>query len=151
MSQMGQINQVGQIIISSDKNELDVEKTHGFLKRSTWAAKRTRETLLKSIQNSICFGAYVDGHDGQGGQQVAFARVVTDGCTFAYLCDVFVDEAYRGRGISKQMMTEIMKHPELQSFRRFTLATKDAHGLYAQFGFQNVDAGRFMQIQHDGV
>ena len=133
------------VLISADKKLIDIERTHGFLKRSSWAASRTRETLLKSIENSICFGAYV------GGTQVAFARVVTDGCTFAYLCDVFVDEDFRGRGISKRLMAELMRHPELQSFRRFTLATKDAHGLYRKFGFQNVEADRFMEIKRDGV
>lgn len=134
-----------QVAISADKDLLDIEITHGFLKRSSWAANRTRETLIKSIQNSICFGAYFEN------KQVAFARVVSDGCTFAYLCDVFVDERYRGKGISKLLMSEIMKHPELQSFRRFTLATKDAHGLYAKYGFQSVDANRFMEIKNDSV
>lgn len=133
------------LIISDDKTRLDIETTHGFLKRSAWAAHRTRETLCKSIQNSICFGAYLDG------RQIAFARVVTDGCTFAYLCDVFVDEAFRGRGVSKRVMAEVMRHPELQSFRRFTLATQDAHGLYAKFGFQPVPPNRFMEIRNDRV
>src|SRR5437868_3466284 len=114
------MNAETKLIISTDKRLLDIDITHGFLKRSSWAANRSRATLVKSIENSICFGAYLDE------QQIGFARVVTDGCTFAYLCDVFVDEAHRGKGISKQMMSEIMKHPELQSFRRFTLATKDA-------------------------
>lgn len=134
-----------QFLVSDKKNLLDIEAVHGFLKRSSWAATRTRETLVKSIQNSICFGVYLET------KQVAFARVVTDGCTFAYLCDVFVDENYRGKGLSKLMMSEVMKHPELQSFRRFTLATDNAHGLYAQFGFQNVAANRFMEIKNDNI
>ena len=133
------------LVISDDKKLLDIEVIHSFLKRSSWSASRTRAILLKSIQNSICFGAYL------GGQQVAFARVVSDGCTFAYLCDVFVDEGHRGKGISKKLMTELMKHPELQSFRRFTLATRDAHGLYAKFGFQNVGADKYMEIKNDNV
>jgi GNAT superfamily N-acetyltransferase len=131
--------------ICCDKTRLDVETIHEFLKRSSWASKRTRETLLRSIENSLCFGAY------SSGRQIAFARVVTDGCTFAYLCDVFVDEEYRGLGISKALMSQVMKHPDLQGYRRFTLATKDAHGLYRKFGFQNVEPNLFMEIKHDGV
>jgi GNAT superfamily N-acetyltransferase len=136
---------VEQIDISEEKSRLNIDVIHGFLKRSSWAAHRTRETLVKSIANSICFGAYL------GNKQIGFARVVTDQSTFAYLCDVFVDEDYRGQGISKKLMTEIMKHPQLQSFRRFTLATKDAHGLYKKFGFQNVGADIFMEIKNDKV
>lgn len=136
---------MGNIVVSCDKKLINIDITHGFLKRSHWAAGRTRETLIKSIENSICFGAYIEGH------QVAFARVVSDGCTFAYLCDVFVDESHRGKGISKLLMEEIMRHPELQSFRRFILATKDAHGLYAKYGFENVEANRFMEIKNDNV
>ncbi len=138
-------HQFEHLEFSSDKLRLDLNIVHGFLKRSSWAAKRTRETLTKSIENSLCFGAYF------GDRQVGFARVVTDGCTFAYLCDVFVDEEFRNRGISKALMANLMKHPELQSYRRFTLATKDAHGLYRQFGFQDVEPNRFMEIKNDGV
>jgi N-acetylglutamate synthase-like GNAT family acetyltransferase len=133
------------LLISDDKSLLDVEITHGFLKRSHWAPERTRETLLKSIQNSLCFGAYLEG------KQIAFARVVTDGCTFSYLCDVFVDENYRGRGVSKRIMESIMAHPELKSFRRFVLATKDAHGLYKRYGFGEIQEGVFMEIKRNNV
>jgi len=100
---------------------------------------------VRSIENSLCFGAYC------GSKQVAFARVVTDGCTFSYLCDVFVDEEYRGKGISKALMAYVMDHPDLQSYRRFTLATKDAHELYRKFGFRDAEQGRFMEIKRDGV
>jgi GNAT superfamily N-acetyltransferase len=135
-----------KITISDDKTLLDIEITHGFMKRSFWAASRTRETLLTSIENSVCFGAYCDG------KQIAFARVVTDGCTFSYLCDVFVDESHRKKGVSKLMMTAVMKHPRIQSFRRFLLATKDAHGLYSQFGFRKTESPeRFMEIKNDYV
>jgi N-acetylglutamate synthase-like GNAT family acetyltransferase len=134
-----------QIVISDNKEFLDIEIVHGFLKRSSWAANRTRETLEKSISSSICFGAYAEK------KQVAFARIVSDCCTFAYLCDVFVDENYRGRGISKELMTAIMKHPDLQSYRRFTLATENAHRLYAQFGFKNVPVNLFMEIKNDNI
>jgi GNAT superfamily N-acetyltransferase len=138
-------NKLDGLEISDDKTRLDIQVVHGFLKRSSWAAKRTRETLVKSIENSLCFGAYI------GDRQVGFARVVTDGCTFAYLCDVFVDEEFRGLGISKEIMAVLMKHPALQSYRRFTLATKDAHELYRKFGFQEVEPNRFMEIKNDGV
>jgi len=134
-----------EILVSDNKELLNVDVVHGFLKRSSWAASRTRETLIKSIQNSYCFGAY------KSGKQIGFARVVSDGCTFSYLCDVFVDEACRGIGVSKRLMAAILAHPDLQSFRRFTLATKDAHGLYSKFGFQPVELNRFMEIKNDNV
>ena len=133
------------VLVSSDPSLLDLALIHSFLKRTNWAAKRTRETLEKSVKNSVCFGAYV------GNRQIAFARVVTDGCTFGYLCDVFVDEAYRGRGISKRLVEAVMAHPELQSYRRFVLATQNAHGLYAKFGFTEVKPGQFMEIKVDGI
>lgn len=140
------------IEITDDKSRLDIEITHGFLKRSHWASQRTRETLIKSIENSLCFGVYLKTENDDGvPRQIAFARVVTDSCTFAYLCDVFVDEEFRGRGISKKLMEEIMKHPDLQSYRRFTLATKDAHTLYTRYGFTDVEPGRFMEIKKDGI
>ncbi len=84
----------------------------------------------RSIQHSLCFAAYLDG------RQIGFARVVTDYATFAYVADVFVVPEHRGRGISKLLLRAILEHPELQGLRRFLLATHDAHGLYAQFGFQ---------------
>lgn len=134
-----------EIQISDDKTQLDIDTVHAFLKRSDWAKHRTRETVVKSIENSVCIGAYA------GGRQVGFARVVTDKSTFAYLCDVFVDEEYRGRGVSRLMMDCVMKHPDLKQFRRFMLATSTAHGLYAKFGFEDVQPGRFMQIKNDFV
>ena len=116
--------------------------------RSYWAAKRTKETVEKSIQNSLCFGVF------SGDRQVAFARIVTDYCTFAYLCDVFVDEEFRGRGISKWIMEKIMAYPSLQGLRRIALATKDAHGLYSQYGFKPMSEDeqlKFMVIRNDTV
>jgi GNAT superfamily N-acetyltransferase len=87
------------------------------------------ETLKKAIAGSLCFGAYIDN------QQVGFARVVTDPATFAYLCDVFVIDSYQGHGIGRQLMEQVIHHPDLQGLRRFVLVTRDAHGLYEQFGF----------------
>lgn len=116
--------------ISTDKAALDIPLIHAFLsERSTWAAGMPLALLEKAIANSLCFGGYQDG------RQIAFGRVVTDGATFANLVDVFVLPEHRGLGHSKRLMEVIMAHPELQGLRRFTLATGDAHGLYARFGF----------------
>lgn len=134
--------------LSTDRSRLDIDAICSFLGRSHWAANRKRETIVKSIKHSLCYGIYL------GQRQVAFARVVTDYATFAYLCDVFVDEEFRGRGLSKKLMSCIMQHPDLAALRRFTLATKDAHGLYEKFGFKPLSAEeqrRFMSILKDGI
>lgn len=116
--------------ISCDHGRLDVALVHRFLsEESSWARGIPRTLVEKAIANSICFGAYLDGN------QVAFARVITDRATFANMVDVFVLPEYRGRGFSKLLMKAVDAHPDLQGLRRFTLATGDAHGLYAQFGF----------------
>ena len=116
--------------ISTDKGQLDVPLIYQFLsEQSTWAIGIPRAVLERAIDNSLCFGVYLDG------RQIGFARVVTDCATFANLVDVFVLPAHRGQGYSKRLMEAIMAHPDLQGLRRFTLATADAHGLYAQFGF----------------
>lgn len=117
------------ITISTDKTRLDLAVIHGFLSRSYWAAGVPVEIVSRAIEHSLCFGVYADE------QQVGFARVISDYATFAYLADVFILEAWRGRGLSKRLMREIMNHPDLQGLRRFALVTKDAHGLYRQFGF----------------
>jgi len=118
--------------ISTDKQRLDVEMIHSFLVDESWATTRTFEQTKTAIENSICFGVYIDG------KQVGFARVVSDRATFAYLGDVFILDEYRGQGLSKQLMETIVSHPELQGLRRWLLATKDAHGLYEQFGFASL-------------
>lgn len=118
------------ISIIEDISKLDIDLIHRFLvEESYWARERTLEQTKTAIENSICFGVY----DGE--RQVAFARVVSDKATFAYIGDVFVVEEYRGRGISKMLMQYIVEHPELQGLRRWVLATRDAHGLYEQFEF----------------
>jgi GNAT superfamily N-acetyltransferase len=89
-----------------------------------------RAIVERAIQHSLCFGVF------HGGNQVGFARVVTDRATFAYLADVYILEAHRGRGLSRRLMQAVLGHPDLQGLRRFLLATMDAHGLYAQFGFK---------------
>ena len=116
--------------ISTDRSRLDVPLILDLLRSSYWAKEIPRAIVEKSIQNSLCFGAYL------AGRQVGFARVITDFATFAYVADVFVVPLHRGRGISKKIMQAIVAHPGLQGLRRLLLATHDAHGLYAQFGFQ---------------
>lgn len=135
-------------LLTTDKSKLSLDTICGFLARSHWAANRKRATVAKSIENSLCYGVFF------GDRQVAFARLVTDYCTYAYLCDVFVDEEFRGQGLSKWMMEAIMSNPDLSELRRFTLFTKDAHGLYAKFGFQPLspeENRRFMSILKEGV
>ena len=116
--------------ISCDPQRIDVAVVHEFLSSSYWAEGRSRDTVERSIRHSLCFGVY------EAGRQIAFARVVTDRAVFAYLADVFVLPEFRRRGISKALMSAILAHPELQTLRGFLLATRDAHGLYEQFGFR---------------
>jgi GNAT superfamily N-acetyltransferase len=119
--------------VSTDPARLDIEVIHSYLTQSYWAAGIARERVERSIAHSLCFGLY------HLGNQVGFARVISDFTTFAYLADVFVLESHRGRGLSKWMMACILDHPELQGLRRWMLGTRDAHGLYAQFGFTELD------------
>lgn len=117
-------------LISTDNSLLDTDVLYQYLSgESYWAKGITKEKLLRAIDNSMCFGVY---HDKK---QIGFARLITDKATFAYLADVFILDAYRGRGLSKWLMQTIMGYPEVQGLRRWVLATADAHGLYAQFGF----------------
>jgi GNAT superfamily N-acetyltransferase len=130
------------IEISTDPKRLDIGLVYDFLRNTYWAHGRRRSVVERSIRNSLCFGAYQDG------RQVAFARVVSDRAVFAYLMDVFVVPEFRGRGISKALMRSILDHPDLQHLRLFLLATRDAHGLYAQFGFKPLaHTDRWMAIQ----
>jgi GNAT superfamily N-acetyltransferase len=118
----------GEYRISDDKNLLNMDIIHGFLQQSYWAHQRTRETLVKAVENSLCLGVYYQD------QQIGFARFVTDGATIYWLCDVFVDEAYRGQGIGKKLM-EAMENWDLLKGLNGILGTRDAHGLYEQYGF----------------
>jgi GNAT superfamily N-acetyltransferase len=120
----------GDVLVSTDPARLDLDVIHGFLSaESYWAAGIPRETVARSIRHSLCFGAY------DGGRQVGFARVMSDYATVAYLADVFVLPSHRGRGIGKRVMATITGHPALQGLRIWVLYTRDAHGLYRQFGF----------------
>jgi len=123
----------GEYEIDTDKRRLDIAAIHRFLSQeSYWASKRTLEQTLTAIENSLCFGLF-DGRD-----QVGFARLVTDKATFAYLGDVYVLNAHRGKGLSKWLMQVITEQPDLQGMRRWLLATRDAHGLYEQYGFSSL-------------
>jgi len=129
---------------SSDPARLDMALIHHYLARdSYWAQGMPRATLDRAIARSVCIGAYA------GGAQAGFARVVTDEATFGYLADVFVVEAHRGRGIARAMLAALFDDPRLQGLRRVLLATRDAHGLYAEFGFRPLAVpARFME-RHD--
>jgi GNAT superfamily N-acetyltransferase len=119
-------------VVSTDLSRFDLDRVHAWLhSEAYWCKGLPREVFDRSVKNSICFGVLT-----QAGEQAAFARVVSDQATFAYLCDVFVFPQFRGRGLSKAMMDAIIAHPRLQGLRRAMLATSDAHGLYALYGFQ---------------
>jgi GNAT superfamily N-acetyltransferase len=116
--------------ISTEKSLLDVALIHAYLTRSSyWAQGRSLETVVRSIEQSLCFGVF-----SPGGTQVGFARVVTDYATFAWLCDVFILEDYQGRGLGKRLIEAVTGHPALAGLRRILLATRDAHGLYEKYG-----------------
>ena len=135
-------HQRGEFLISTDRDRLDLDMIHGFLTNCYWAKGIPREVVARSIEHALCFGVY----DGSGAQ-VGFARVVSDFATVAYLGDVFILESHRGRGLSKWLMECILRHPALQNLRRWILLTRDAHGLYAQFGFTPVTAPeRYMEL-----
>ena len=114
---------------STDKARLHVALVYDYLNHSSyWAQGRSLSTVQRSIENSLCFGVY------EGPQQVGFARVVTDYATFAWLCDVFILEPYRGQNLGKWLIECVTAHPGLQSLRGFLLATRDAHELYRRYG-----------------
>jgi GNAT superfamily N-acetyltransferase len=136
----------GDYEISTDPARIDVELVYEFLTNSYWAKGISLETVQRSIENSILFGVY------HGPQQVGFARVISDCATFAYLADVFILPSHRGRGLSRWLMECIVGHPDLQGLRRWMLATRDAHGLYQQYGFSALKAPeRWMEIHHPDV
>ena len=135
--------QRGEFTISTDQARLDMDVIHGFLNTSYWATGRSRETIQRSIENSLAFGVY------QGQQQVGFARVITDYATFAWIADVFILDSVRGRGLGKWLMEIIIGHPELQGFRRWVLATKDAHELYRRFRFNELRLPERWMERHD--
>jgi GNAT superfamily N-acetyltransferase len=133
----------GELLISTSRKRLNLDVIHGFLTNCYWAKGISREIVARSIERSLCFGIY------DNGAQVGFARVISDFATFAYLGDVFVLESHRGRGLSKWLMECIVQHPALQNLRRWILLTRDAHGLYSQYGFTPLKAPERYMERHD--
>jgi len=122
------------VVISTDPARLDVDAVHAFLAQAYWCEGIPRGIVERALSNSLCFGLF------DGPIQVGFARVVTDYATFAYLCDVYVLESHRGRGLGKWLIECVLAHPQLQGLRRFNLVTRDAHQLYSPFGFKPLAA-----------
>lgn len=143
----GDLGLISNYKISSNLKDMDIVAIHKFISRSYWAKNIPLETMRKAINNSLSFGAFT-----LAGEQVAFARMVTDLATFAYLADVYVLEEHRGQGISKYLLDAIHDHPELQGVRRMFLATSDAHGLYQQFGYTALQRPElFMELHQPDV
>ena len=139
--------QANDLTISSNKADLDIGMIHAFLSEETaWAKGMPRETLERAIEGSLCFGAYIDG------RQIAFARLVTDEATFAYLCDVFVLPEYQGKGYASTLMRYIFATPSLTGLRRIVLVTTDAHHVYEPHGFKELASPeRYMELHNPDV
>jgi GNAT superfamily N-acetyltransferase len=132
--------------ITCDKTRFDIEAIHGFLTQSYWSPGVPRPVVERAIANSLCFGLLFEG------QQIGFARVITDKATFAYLADVYVLPGHRGKGLSLRLIEQVIQHPDLQGLRRMMLATLDAHSLYEKFGFKALAAPeRTMEIHSPNV
>lgn len=142
--------------ISTDPSLIDLDAVHRVLASVYWSEGIPRETVRRGIEGSLTFGVYDTSRPRPGAlrahEQVGFARVITDTATFAYLSDVYIIDECRGRGLSKWLVETILAHPELQGLRRFCLLTRDAHGLYARYGFKPLeDPGRYMEIWYRDV
>ncbi|CAM2063959.1 GNAT family N-acetyltransferase [Sulfidibacter corallicola] len=134
------------IRITTDLRDIDLQAVHAYLTRSAWSPGISLDRVEKAAQNSVCFGLL------DGNQTIGFARMVTDRATFAYLCDVYILEAYRGRGLSKWLMETVMNDPEFKDLRRVVLCTSTAHGLYHQFGFASLAKPEiYMEIHRPDV
>ncbi|NPT57244.1 GNAT family N-acetyltransferase [Paraburkholderia elongata] len=139
--------QANELTISSNKADLDIEMIYAFLSQETaWAKGLPRETFDRAIEGSLCFGAYIEG------KQIAFARLVTDQATFAYLCDVFVLPAYRDKGYASALMKHVFASPSLTGLRRIVLVTTDAHHVYKPHGFKELTTPeRYMELHNPDV
>lgn len=136
----------GEFYITCDRTAVDVDAVHAYLASSYWADGISRDLVARSIEGSLPFSLF------HNGQQIGFARVITDRATYAYLADVYVREEYQGQGFGRWLMETVMAHPDLQGLRRWMLVTRDAHRLYAQFGFTALAApDRFMEINRSGL
>jgi N-acetylglutamate synthase-like GNAT family acetyltransferase len=123
---------LGNYLITTDPKKTDIDAIYTMLGKSYWANTRKRETIEKSVKNSLCFNLYNDS------KQVGFARIITDHATYAYLCDVYIEEEYRGQGLSKWLMECILSYPSLKNIKSIHLGTRDAHELYRKYGFTEV-------------
>ena len=131
---------MSEIILSDDKALLDVARIHGWLASSYWSPGIARDLVERAIAGSHCLGAYRDGG------QIGYARMITDHATFAWLADVWIDESARGQGLGKQLVAWFLEHPRFQGIRRFALATRDAHGVYAAMGYHPlIEPGLYME------
>jgi GNAT superfamily N-acetyltransferase len=136
----------GEYLVSTDRALIDIEVVFEVLTNSYWANGIPRGVIVRSIENALCFGIY------KGREQVGFARVISDFATYAYIGDVFIVESHQGRGLGKFLMESILKHPQLQGLRRWSLVTRDAHGLYEKFGFEALKAPEnYMEILNPDV
>lgn len=120
---------INECCVTTDNSKLDLDLIHSWITNSYWALGRTKEAMEKVMSNSLNFGLFYKE------KLVGYARVISDYHTFAYLCDVIIDENYRGKGLGKILMKCVMEHPEFKTMKRWLLFTKDAHGLYEKFGF----------------
>ena len=128
-------------VLSDDRARLDVARVHGWLASSYWSPGIAREVVERAIAGSHCLGAY------RGGEQIGFARMITDHATFAWLADVWVDEAVRGQGLGRAMVAWFLEHPDFAGLRRIALVTRDAHGVYEALGFHPlIRADRYMEL-----
>lgn len=136
---------MSDILLSDDKTLLDVPRIHGWLASSYWCPGIAFDLVERAIAGSHCLGAYRDG------VQIGFARMITDHATFAWLADVWVDEAARGQGLGRQMVAWFLEHPRFEGIRRFALVTRDAHGVYAALGYQPlIKPDRYMERLGEG-
>lgn len=134
---MNNEKRIDNYLFSTDKEKLQLEYIHQYLSgESYWAKNIPIDIVKRSIEGSLCFGVYLNEH------QIGFARVITDNATFGYLADVFIDNNYRRKGLSKELMKFIMEQDVIKKLRRFMLATLDAHSLYTQFGFESQEGNK---------
>jgi GNAT superfamily N-acetyltransferase len=136
-----------ELTISDDRSDLDIEMVYAFLSQQTaWANGMPRDTFERAVAGSLCFGGYLDG------TQIAFARVITDSATFAYLCDVFVLPGYRGQGHASALMKHVFASPALKGLRRIVLVTSDAHHVYEPLGFTPLtNPERYMELHNPDI
>lgn len=134
---------MGRFELTTDLARIDPAAVHALLQRSYWAAGIPAATVARSLENSLVFAIF------DGARQIGVARVISDYATFAYIGDVFIDDEFRGQGLSKWLMQTIVEHPALQGLRRWMLLTADAHGLYEQFGFRRAAHPERVMERHD--